>query len=134
MDPAVLRPGRFGKLLYVPLPGPTERGLVLKALGRKKPIDIGVDLLAIGQMQACDNFSGADLAALVSFYFRLNFYKSFVRNHDSPQWYDIVYFEHKLSWLCFELPQKASFHLSISSRGFLLSFPKRPHSNGDVFL
>ncbi|KAG6603180.1 Cell division control protein 48-like C, partial [Cucurbita argyrosperma subsp. sororia] len=66
MDPAVLRPGRFGKLLYVPLPGPTERGLVLKALGRKKPIDIGVDLLAIGQMQACDNFSGADLAALMN--------------------------------------------------------------------
>ena len=67
MDPAVLRPGRFGKLLYVPLPGPTERGLVLKALGRKKPIDISVDLLAVGQMDACENFSGADLSALVSF-------------------------------------------------------------------
>ena len=31
---------------------------------------------------------------------------------NSPQWYDIVHFEHKLSWLCFGLP-------------------KRPHSNGD---
>lgn len=68
MDPAVLRPGRFGKLLYVPLPGPTERGLVLKALGRKKPIDTSVDLHMIGQMEACENFSGADLAALVSSY------------------------------------------------------------------
>ena len=38
-----------------------------------------------------------------------------VRNHDSPQWYDIVHFEHKLSWLYFW-------------------FPKRPHINGDVFL
>ncbi|XP_022925018.1 cell division control protein 48 homolog C-like [Cucurbita moschata] len=66
MDPAVLRPGRFGKLLYVPLPGPTERGLVLKALGRKKPIDISVDLLAVGQMEACENFSGADLSALMN--------------------------------------------------------------------
>ena len=27
--------------------------------------------------------------------------------HDSPHWYDIVHFEHKLSWLCFGLPQKA---------------------------
>ena len=27
--------------------------------------------------------------------------------HDSPQWYDIVHFEHKLSWVCFGLPQKA---------------------------
>ena len=28
---------------------------------------------------------------------------------DSPQWYDIVHFEHKLSWLCFGLPWHASF-------------------------
>ena len=28
--------------------------------------------------------------------------------HGSPKWYDIVHFEHKLLWLCFELPQKAS--------------------------
>ena len=27
--------------------------------------------------------------------------------HDSPQLYDIVHFEHKLSWLYFRLPQKA---------------------------
>jgi ribosome biogenesis ATPase len=65
MDPAVLRPGRFGKLLYVPLPSPDERGLILKALARKKPIDASVDLSFIGQMEACENFSGADLAALV---------------------------------------------------------------------
>ena len=32
--------------------------------------------------------------------------------HDSPQWYDIVHFEHKLSWLCFGLPQKASYQWS----------------------
>lgn len=65
MDRAVLRPGRFGKLLYVPLPSPDERGLILKALARKKPIDDGVDLGAIGRMEACENLSGADLAALV---------------------------------------------------------------------
>ena len=28
--------------------------------------------------------------------------------HDSLQWYDIVHFEHKLSWLFFRLAQKAS--------------------------
>ena len=32
--------------------------------------------------------------------------------HDSPQWYDIVHFEHKLSWLCFGFPQKASYQWS----------------------
>ncbi|XP_042984658.1 cell division control protein 48 homolog C isoform X4 [Carya illinoinensis] len=66
MDLALLRPGRFGKLLYVPLPNANERGLILKALGRKKPIDASVDLGAIGRMDACENLSGADLAALMN--------------------------------------------------------------------
>jgi ribosome biogenesis ATPase len=65
MDPAVLRPGRFGKLLYVPLPSSEDRGLILKALAKGKPIDPSVDLAAIGQMEACKNFSGADLRKLV---------------------------------------------------------------------
>ncbi|XP_022733112.1 cell division control protein 48 homolog C-like isoform X2 [Durio zibethinus] len=66
MDCAILRPGRFGKLLYVPLPSPDERGLILKALARKKPIDASVDLSAIGHMEACENLSGADLSALMN--------------------------------------------------------------------
>lgn len=66
IDSALLRPGRFGKLHYVRLPSADERGLILKALGRKKPLDAGVDLAAVGQMEACQNLSGADLAALVN--------------------------------------------------------------------
>lgn len=65
MDRAVLRPGRFGKLLYVPLPSPYERGLILKALARKKPIDASLDLVAMGESKDCNNLSGADLSALV---------------------------------------------------------------------
>ncbi len=65
MDPAVLRPGRFGKLLYVPLPSSNDRGLILNALAKGKPIDPSVDLRAIGQMDACENLSGADLKKLV---------------------------------------------------------------------
>jgi len=68
MDPALLRPGRFGKLLYVPLPSPDDRVLILKALARNKHIDSSVDLSAIGRMEACENLSGADLAELVCFY------------------------------------------------------------------
>ncbi|KMT08061.1 hypothetical protein BVRB_6g144150 [Beta vulgaris subsp. vulgaris] len=66
IDSALLRPGRFGKLLYVPLPDPDERGLILKALGRRKPIDCSVDLLDLGKRQACENLSGADLSALMN--------------------------------------------------------------------
>lgn len=66
MDRAVLRPGRFGKLLYVPLPSSDERGLILKALARRKPIDASVDLLALGRSTTCENLSGADLDALIN--------------------------------------------------------------------
>ncbi|XP_010939645.1 cell division control protein 48 homolog C [Elaeis guineensis] len=66
MDPAVLRPGRFGKVLYVPLPCADERGLILKALSRKKPISADVDLDALAHREACKNLTGADLAALMN--------------------------------------------------------------------
>ncbi|CAL8159800.1 unnamed protein product [Prunus armeniaca] len=64
MDPAVLRPGRFGKHMYVPLPNKDERGFILKALARNKPIDSSVNLSEIGQ-SACEKFTRADLAALM---------------------------------------------------------------------
>ncbi|KAL6586948.1 hypothetical protein OROMI_001936 [Orobanche minor] len=66
MDDDVLRPGRFGKLMYVPLPSPEERGMILKAIARKKPIDGDVDLVALAKESRCDNLSGADLSALMN--------------------------------------------------------------------
>ncbi|KAK7331618.1 hypothetical protein VNO80_28355 [Phaseolus coccineus] len=66
MDRALLRPGRFGKLLYVPLPSPDQRVLILKALARNKAIDATVDLSAMASMGGCENLSGADLAALMN--------------------------------------------------------------------
>lgn len=68
MDRAALRPGRFGKLIHVPMPTANERELILRALARKKPIDADVDMIALAQM-ACQNLSGADLAALVCLVF-----------------------------------------------------------------
>ncbi|KAI3871300.1 hypothetical protein MKX03_009643 [Papaver bracteatum] len=66
IDEAIKRPGRLGKHMHVPLPGPRERGLILKAIARSKPISEDVDLIAIGLEKAYDNLSGADLAAVVS--------------------------------------------------------------------
>ena len=72
IDDAMLRPGRLGKLLYVPLPSPDDRVSILKALTNKMSIQLaseehllGVDLHAIGFDERADGFSGADLAALV---------------------------------------------------------------------
>lgn len=69
MDPALLRPGRFGKVVYVPLPSFDERRLILKALARKMPISEDVDLDALACLRQCHNLTGADLAALVCFSF-----------------------------------------------------------------
>ncbi|XP_073143307.1 cell division control protein 48 homolog C-like [Henckelia pumila] len=63
IDPCLLGPGRFGNLLYVPLPSSEERGMILKALARKMNIDASVDLMAIGK--SCKNYSGADLYELM---------------------------------------------------------------------
>ncbi|MED6172163.1 hypothetical protein PIB30_047563 [Stylosanthes scabra] len=63
MDAAFLRPGRFGKKVYIPLPSFEQRFSILKVLARKMPVDPTVDLRAIAK--TCENFSGADLAELV---------------------------------------------------------------------
>ncbi|TKY54525.1 Cell division control protein 48-like C [Spatholobus suberectus] len=66
IDRALLRPGRFGRPLYIPLPSPDQRVLILKALARKSHVDASTDLSAIGRSEACENMSGADLALLMN--------------------------------------------------------------------
>ncbi|KAI5840274.1 P-loop containing nucleoside triphosphate hydrolase protein [Morchella snyderi] len=64
IDPAMLRPGRLDKPLFVDLPTPAERVDILKTITKKCPLE-GVELKALGEDARCENFSGADLAALV---------------------------------------------------------------------
>ena len=47
IDPAMLRPGRLDKLLYVPMPSKEDRHSILKTLCRKIPIAGDVDLKKI---------------------------------------------------------------------------------------
>ncbi|GAB4818827.1 hypothetical protein N2152v2_005873 [Parachlorella kessleri] len=65
IDPALLRPGRLDKMLYVPLPPPDGRVSILQALSRKTPLAGDVDMSVIGMSARLTGFSGADLAALV---------------------------------------------------------------------
>ncbi|CAM6099845.1 unnamed protein product [Calypogeia fissa] len=65
IDPALMRPGRLDKLLYVPLPDPQGRGSILRTLVRKVPLAADVDVTSIGESARCEGFSGADLASLV---------------------------------------------------------------------
>ena len=54
IDDAMLRPGRLGKLLYVPLPSSADRGSILKAVSRKISIDDDVDLDSLGSDSRAD--------------------------------------------------------------------------------
>ncbi|GBG82844.1 hypothetical protein CBR_g36373 [Chara braunii] len=64
IDPALMRPGRFDKLLYVGVSADVmQRVRVLEALTLKFKLDASVDLSAIAQ-RCPPNFTGADLYAL----------------------------------------------------------------------
>ncbi|NXU88900.1 NVL protein, partial [Xiphorhynchus elegans] len=68
IDPAILRPGRLDKTLYVGLPPPEDRLAILKTItkdGTRPPLDSGVSLEEIAYSQHCDCYTGADLSALV---------------------------------------------------------------------
>ncbi|KAF9110246.1 hypothetical protein BGX27_006613 [Mortierella sp. AM989] len=65
IDPAMLRPGRLDKLLYVQLPTMEERLDILQTLSKKTPLGPDVRLDVVASDERCENFSGADLASLV---------------------------------------------------------------------
>jgi len=84
IDPAMVRPGRLDKLLYVDLPGPDERAEIVTTMTRKLPLGIIEEnevgrsvnsdsskevamreLLELVRSVRCEGYSGADLASLV---------------------------------------------------------------------
>ncbi|KAJ2470460.1 Ribosome biogenesis ATPase rix7 [Coemansia sp. RSA 2322] len=65
IDPAMLRPGRLDKLLFVELPTPCERAEILRTLSKGTPLADDVCLNAIASHERCAGFSGADLAGLI---------------------------------------------------------------------
>lgn len=67
IDPAMLRPGRLDKTLYIELPTAPERFEILKTLVRANntPMSPDVDLAAVANDPQCRNFSGADMSSLL---------------------------------------------------------------------
>ncbi len=63
LDPALLRPGRFDKLIYVPPPDTNSRLEILKIHTRYMPLAEDVDLYEVARRT--EGYSGADLEALV---------------------------------------------------------------------
>lgn len=68
IDPAILRPGRLDKILYVGLPSSSDREDILRAVtknGTKPKLAADVSLFQIAQDSRCERYTGADLAALM---------------------------------------------------------------------
>ena len=64
IDPALLRPGRFDRILYVPPPDRESRLQIIKIHTKKKPLaeDVNIEDLA----DKTDGYTGADIASLSS--------------------------------------------------------------------
>jgi len=64
IDPALLRPGRFDRILYVPPPDRESRLQIIKIHTKKKHLaeDVNLDRLA----DATDGYTGADISSLSS--------------------------------------------------------------------
>ena len=65
IDPAMVRPGRLDKLLFVDLPLADERFEILKTQSLHLSLNPDVNLLNVAHDSRCDGFSGADLSALI---------------------------------------------------------------------
>lgn len=63
LDPALVRPGRFDRKIYIPKPGIIGRIEILKVHARKKPMAEDVDYMAVGSMT--DGMVGAELANII---------------------------------------------------------------------
>jgi transitional endoplasmic reticulum ATPase len=63
IDPALLRPGRLERLVYVPPPDAEARAEILRATARNTPLADDVDLAEVAR--ELDGYSAADCAALI---------------------------------------------------------------------
>ncbi len=64
IDPALLRPGRFDRIVYVPLPDKTTRKKIIEIHSSDTPISKDIDFEKIAELT--DGFSGADVSSVVN--------------------------------------------------------------------
>ena len=64
IDPALLRPGRFDKIVYVPLPDKNTRKKILEIHSSDRPISKDINFEKISEIT--EGFSGADVSSVVN--------------------------------------------------------------------
>ena len=64
LDPALLRPGRFDRQIYIHMPDVKGREEIMRVHARNKPLDEDVDFVTLARLTS--GFSGADLQNLLN--------------------------------------------------------------------
>ena len=115
IDPAMIRPGRFDKVLYVPLPSESQRLSILSTLCRKTPLAPGVDLGKISVDARCQGFSGADLKGVVREATMSAVRRVFLQNDTSvtSTLVDVADFEYALNTCKASVSEKDKLHYDL---------------------
>jgi transitional endoplasmic reticulum ATPase len=82
IDPALLRPGRFDRIVYVPLPDKTTRKKIIEIHSSYKPISKDIDFEKIAELT--EGFSGADVSSVVNTAVSLVLHE-FLQKYSSPE-------------------------------------------------
>jgi transitional endoplasmic reticulum ATPase len=62
IDTALLRPGRFDRSVYIPLPDPKAREAIFRVHTKRMPLDESIDFSALAQKT--EGYTGADIEAV----------------------------------------------------------------------
>jgi len=82
IDPALLRPGRFDRIVYVPLPDKTTRKKILELHSSDKPISKDINFEKIAELT--EGFSGADMSSVVNTAISLVLHE-YLQKYSSPE-------------------------------------------------
>lgn len=97
IDRAILRPERLGIHLYVPLPIFEDRLDILRTIITKRPVDPNFNIDDFSKTHNMDNYSGADLNALVEAAARNAAWSGENRNHINYNDFQVAYSQSKSS-------------------------------------
>ena len=103
IDAALLRPGRFDRLLYVPPPSKESRIQIFKIHTSKKPLADDVDIVSLANQT--EGYTGADIAALASAAVMLAL-REHVAKYKDPKQADLAKAELKIHMKHFEEAMK----------------------------
>jgi transitional endoplasmic reticulum ATPase len=103
IDAALLRPGRFDRLLYVPPPSKESRIQIFKIHTSKKPLADDVDIISLANQT--EGYTGADIAALASAAVMLAL-REHVAKYKDPKQADLAKGELKIHMKHFEEAMK----------------------------